>query len=156
MINMVRNLYGNYARPCVSCPANQGSNGEVELCSIYGTQCSVCPLYAHWEKHKKSAHDTKLPLPLESHSQEVFNIPEHNFDLDKQIEELRIKLKDYLTPIQYRVYTLLFVDGKSEEAAAKILGYNTSEKGRSPGYKTIHNIRKLIIVKARKIIENDI
>src|SRR3990167_1843535 len=43
--NLIRNNYGNYCRPCLRCAASEGDN----LCSIYGKQCSTCPLYAHWE-----------------------------------------------------------------------------------------------------------
>ena len=68
--NLIRNNYGNYARPCVKCAA---AEGEKE-CSIYQQQCSDCPLYAHWEKGKKRAHDTKLPVSLENHSQEVYSM----------------------------------------------------------------------------------
>jgi DNA-directed RNA polymerase specialized sigma24 family protein len=158
MINLVRNLYGNYARPCVSgdngkpCPANQGG----DLCAIYGKQGSVCPLYAYWEKHKKSAYDTKLPLPLESHSQEVFSIPEGSFDISKQIEKLHVEMKKALTPMQYRVYTYLYVEGKTDEEVAKLMGYKTNEKNRFPGYKQIPNMRKVIIQKAKKIISKDL
>lgn len=164
IINLIRNLYGNYARPCVSgdggkpCAANQGpspSEKELGLCAIYGTQCSACPIFAYWEKHKKSAHDTKLPLPLESHSQEIYNIPEESFDISRQVEELREKLKISLTSLQYKIYTYLFIEGKTEDEVAKILGYNTSERGRSPGYKTIGTTRKLIVERAKRIIEKD-
>ena len=47
--NLIRNNYGNYARPCLRCAAAEGG----ELCSIYSKQCSDCPLYSNWEKSKK-------------------------------------------------------------------------------------------------------
>jgi hypothetical protein len=37
---------------------------------------------------------------------------------------------------------------------AKSLGYISNEKGRSPGYKQIKNIRKIIIAKAKKCMAN--
>ena len=52
--NLIRNNYGNYARPCVKCAAAEGEKG----CVIYQSQCSTCPLYAHWAKNKKRAHDS--------------------------------------------------------------------------------------------------
>jgi DNA-directed RNA polymerase specialized sigma24 family protein len=150
--NLMRNLYGNFARPCLNCAANQGG----DLCAIFGKQCSQCPLYAHWEKHKKSAHDTKLPVPIDVHQQEVYSIPEQSGDLVKQIQVLHIKMKTVLTPLQYKVYDLLFIQGKSSEEVAKLMGYKTNEKNRSPGYKQLPNMRKAIIEKAKKLIERDL
>lgn len=163
IINLIRNLYGNFARPCVSgdngkpCPANQGVDAQGEgLCSIYTKQCNACPLYAYWEKHKKSAHDTKLPLPLDSHSQAVYDIPENNFDITRQVELLHEKMKEQLSPMQYKVYKYLYIEGKDDDEVAKLMGYKTTEKNRFPGYKQIPNMRKLIIEKAKKIIEKDL
>ena len=42
--NLIRNNYGNFARPCLKCAAAEG----VDLCSIYGKQDTSCPLYKHW------------------------------------------------------------------------------------------------------------
>jgi hypothetical protein len=36
-----------------------------------------------------------------------------------------------------------------------MLGYKTSEKNRSPGYKQIKNIKKSIIEKAKEIVSED-
>jgi hypothetical protein len=41
--NIIRNNYGNYARPCLKCAAAEWDDS----CSIYGEQCKKCPLYAH-------------------------------------------------------------------------------------------------------------
>ena len=39
--NLIRNNYGNYARPCLKCAA---AIGESE-CKIYGKQDKSCPMY---------------------------------------------------------------------------------------------------------------
>lgn len=147
--NLLRNWYGNFARPCLGCAANQGG----DLCAIVGKQCSLCPIYAHWEKHKKSAYDTKLPLPIEGREQQVFSIPEEPEDLMKEVEELHKRMKEILTPLQYRFYDLAYIQGKSEDEIAQLMGYKTNEKNRKAGYKQYPNMRKLIIEKAKKIIE---
>ena len=56
--NLIRNNYGNYARPCLKCSASDGEEG----CEIYVKQCVDCPLYEHWFKNKKRAHDTNCPF----------------------------------------------------------------------------------------------
>jgi len=151
--NLIRNNYGNYCRPCLKCAAAEGN----DLCEIYGKQDSACPLYATWEKTKKRAHDLKIPLPLENHSQEVFNQSGDFFDIESNIIKLHKKMKETLKPIEWKVYLGLYVHNKSEKEVAHELGYKTSEKNRSPGYKQITNIKKSIITKVKKHLDrNDI
>ena len=42
-----------------------------------------------------------------------------------------------------------------ELAVAKKMGYRTSEKNRSPGYKQIKNVKKKIIIKVKEILFGD-
>jgi RNA polymerase sigma factor (sigma-70 family) len=147
--NLIRNNYGNYSRPCLKCDAAEGE----DLCKIYEKQCSDCPLYSNWEKTKKVAHDVKIPVPLENHEQEVFNMHDDKSDLNENISRVHKKMKEQLRPIEWKVYKLLYIDNLSEEQAAKKMGYKTSEKNRSPGYKQIKNLQKNIINKVKKFIE---
>jgi hypothetical protein len=60
--NIIRNNYTSFARPCLSCPFNQnkeGDSGAEMSCGFTtsGKQCNECPLFAKWEKVKKSAYD---------------------------------------------------------------------------------------------------
>lgn len=146
--NLIRNHYSNFARPCLKCSAAEDS----ELCSIYGRQDNSCPLYAFWEKSKKQAHDVKMPLPLENHAQEIYTSQTDNLNLGNNIKRLNEALEKYLKPVEWKVYKLLYIDNLSEDEAAKEMGYKTSEKNRSPGYKQIKNIRKSIIEKAKQLI----
>ena len=148
--NLIRNNYGNYSRPCLKCAAAESD----DLCSIYSKQCNSCPLYANWEKSKKRAHDTKLPLSLENHSQEVFSMVSDAFDIEGTAENLHSKMKGALKASEWLIYELLYVKHASEEDVAKIMGYKTTEKNRPPGYKHIKNIKKIIIAKAKKILRN--
>ncbi len=149
--NLVRNLYINCSKPCVRCCAAEGENG----CRIYATQCVKCPIFAHWKKNKQQAYNLRLPVSLEHHTQEVFDMPHHDMDLEKSIENLHEKMKQVLKPLELKAYTYLFIEHKSEEEAAKLLGYTTSEKGRKVGYRMIKNLRKQIIDKAKALIYSD-
>ena len=146
--NLLRNNYGNYSRPCLKCSANEGDN----LCSLYGTQCNTCPLYAKWIRTKKQAHDSKLPLPLEHHVQEVYDKPNNNIDIEKGLASLDIQMKKILKPIEYKVFKFLYVDGGKEEKIGKILGFKTSELGRVSGYRQIKNIKDKIFEKVSKLV----
>ena len=147
--NLIRNNYGNYARPCVKCAAAENESD----CYIYQKQCSECPLYADWEKNKKRAHDTKLPVSLENHSQEVYSIETDSYDVEHAAEMLHEKMEKVLKPIEWKVYNLLYIENKDDKFVAKSMGYITSEKNRLPGYKQIKNIKKRIIIKAKKILD---
>ena len=146
--NILRNNYGNFCRPCLRCAASEPEDG----CRLYERQCIACPLYAQWFKTKKSAHDTKLPVPLELHSQQVASLQADTLDVERAADSLHSKMENFLKPIEWRLYKLLYIDHRTEEEAAKAMGYRTSEQGRTPGYKQIRNIKKEIIRTVRKVI----
>jgi len=148
--NLIRNNYGNFCRPCLKCAAAEGG----DLCTIYGKQDNSCPLYANWEVTKKSAHDAKLPVPLENHAQEVYSLDSNSINVPATAIKLHERMKVLLKPIEWRVYKYLYIMDKSETEVAKLMGYKTSEKNRSPGYKQIKNIKKSIIEKVRKTLFN--
>ena len=149
--NLVRNNYGNYSRPCLKCAAAESS----DLCKIYGKQDSTCPLYANWEKTKKVAHDVKIPLPLENHSQEVFNMSEDKVDLQRNIDKIHSKMQEVLKPLEWKIYQCLYIENLTEEQTAKKMGYKTTEKNRQPGYKQIKNIKKNIIKKVKNLLNGE-
>jgi hypothetical protein len=49
---------------------------------------------------------------------------------------------------------MLFIENHSEEIVANYLGYKTTEKRRSAGYKQIKNLKKIFQEKVRNILEN--
>ena len=151
--NLLRNNYGNYSRPCLKCSANEGG----DLCSIYGSQCNACPLFRKWSKTKKRAYDSKLPLPLEHHAQEVYDKPNTNIDIERGIISIDKQMKKVLKPVEYRVFKYLYIDGGKEENIAKILGFKTTEAGRSAGYRQLKNLKDNIFIKVKKAIyDNDV
>jgi len=149
--NLIRNNYTNFVKPCSRCAASDGDMG----CTIYGKQSASCPLFKNWLKNKKSAYDTKMPLPLENHSNEIQNVFQKDYtDIELAAEKLHKKMKEILKPNEWSIYKFLYIEHKSELEAAKLMGYKTSEKNRSPGYKQIKNVKKRIIQKVKKSLEN--
>jgi len=149
--NLIRNHYSNFSRPCLRCDAAESD----ELCVIFARQCAECPLYKQWLTTKKNAYDTKLPVPLENHVQEVFSRTEDSIDIERSAANLHLKMEEILKPVEWRIYKALYVEHKSEEEAAQMMGYRTSEKNRSPGYKQIRNVKKAILIKVRKCLSNN-
>jgi hypothetical protein len=148
--NLIRNNYSNFTRPCLKCSAAEGEDG----CTIYNKQCNACPLYANWGKSKKNAHDTKLTVSIENHSQEINNLPTDLINIEEAAKNIHTKMEKVLKPIEWRVYKYLYVEGKDEEQTAKLMGYRTSEKNRIAGYKQIKNIKKIILFKVKKYLYN--
>jgi len=149
--NKLRNLYMNIARPCVSCAANEGE----DRCRIYAKQCSACPLYKHWEKTKKRAYDVKLPVSIENHLLETSAMTSTDEEIETKAATLHERMRETLSPIQYKVYKLLYIDGKTEGEVAEAMGYKSSEKHRNVGYRQVHNMKKVILEKAKKIVLNE-
>jgi DNA-directed RNA polymerase specialized sigma24 family protein len=145
--NLRRNVYDANARPCLRCAENQGN----DLCAAFGKQCSDCPLYLKWETGKKRAYNVKLPLPIENHMQEVFDIPCVSYDLDSAIKELHKKMLTQLKSIEKKIYAYIYIEGLTEEETANKMGYTTSEKNRKAGYNNFLRIKKSILQKAKEI-----
>ncbi len=151
MINMIRNVYGNFSRPCLKCEFNEGG----DLCSKFGTQNTRCELFKTWVYGKKTAYDIKLPLAMENHQNEVYDIKSDHVNIDKTALNIHEKMKKVLKPIEWKVYNCLYIEHKSEAETALFLGYKSNESKREPGYKQIKNVVKSIIKKVRICMAND-
>jgi hypothetical protein len=148
--NLIRNHYGNFARPCLKCEAATNESS----CKIYKDQCADCPLYAKWEKTKKAAYSVKIPLALEDHSFEIDSIEFNNGgDTEAHIKMMHTKMQNILKPNEWTVYKGLYIDHIEEDEVATNLGLKSNEKNRKPGYKQIKNLKKSIIKKAKECLE---
>lgn len=153
--NLLRNHYGNYVRPCLRCEFNIGGDGCGKTVSTI--QDTSCSMYADWAKKKKTAYDIKLAVTMENHIHEIHSRRDESINLDEATIRLTKKIKTQLNSRHFEAFKMLFVQNKSEEEVARYLGFKTSEKKRSAGYKQIKNLKKIFQEKAKKIIEeNDI
>ena len=99
---------------------------DYNLCTIYETQSEKCPLIK-LAKNKK-LHDAKLPVAIENHSQEVHQKFDDSFDVIAASQKLHATMKILLKPLEWKVYKLLYIDGISEEEAAKQMGYKLQRR----------------------------
>jgi len=148
--NLIRNNYGNYARPCLKCAAALGENE----CRIYGKQEQACPMFNNWSKTKKNAYDLKMAVSIEDHSYEINNQLCVNLDIQKATQNLHRKMKQILKPVEWKVYELLYIDYKTEEQVCKILKFKYDKKAKSAYNKQLKNIQKSIIKKAKQCLAN--
>ncbi len=156
--NILRNYYSNFAKPCLTCPFNQSGvteEGEFGLCGFTEskTQCSECPIYAKWEKTKKSAYDIKMAVTIENHAHEIKYKNDNSFEIEQAEKKLHAEMKNALSEKNYQIYQMLFIENLTDEEIAGILGYKTNEKGRKAGYKQIKNLKKQFKAKAEKILK---
>lgn len=153
--NILRNNYGSFVRPCLRCPFNEG--GDHCSKTVDGFQNSSCGDYANWEKKKKAAYDIKLAVTIEHHQYEINARKDEFINIEAAMSKLAVEMKKELTNRQFQAFKMLFVDNKTEEEVAKYLGFKTSEKKRSAGYKQIKNLKKIFHEKAKIIVkEKDI
>ena len=148
--NLIRNNYGNYARPCLKCAA---ASGESE-CRIYGKQDQSCPMFNNWTKTKKNAYDLKMAVSIEDHSYEINNQVCINSDIQKATQNLHEKMKQILKPVEWKVYELLYINHKTEEQVCKILKFKYDKEAKSAYNKQLKNIQKSIIRKAKQSLAN--
>jgi hypothetical protein len=159
MTNLVRNNYSSFYKPCCQCKYNQGGN----LCELYSVQDSQCPEYSKWELGKKSAYDIKMPISIHEKSNNS-NVEDKQIlakdlaefdvyiDYDDRIAKFHQNIKEKLSVVEWKVYKFLYIDNVSEIETAQSMGYKTTEKNRSPGYKQIKKIKNKIYRIAKTII----
>ena len=148
--NLIRNLYSNFARPCLKCYAAIDISG----CKIYGEQCSKCPLFDNWKKRREPAAHVKIPVAIENHVDEVKTIFDTNSDISRHIDMVHKVMKQVLKPLEYKVYEGLYILNLDETLVMKNLGYTSNEAKRPPGYKQLRNLTKTIINKFKKACQD--
>lgn len=142
--NIIRNNYLNFVRPCAQCQEAEPNEG----CAKFGRQCSDCPLFKEWEKNKKHAYNLNIPVSYDAVENATF-IYNDSIDIDVFKNKLDKQVKKILKPLEWRLYKLIYIDKISEKAAARKMGYKSSEAKRSPGYKQIKNMQKSIVKKIK-------
>lgn len=159
LLNLWRDKYWNFQQPCTRCAAYDPLTNH---CNIYGSPCLDCPLYNNWIKSGKSqAYNIKFPKSIydEGVLAQVEEIPDHSatYDLEAGVNKFHMRMKEFLNPVEYRIYQYLFIDGLSEFEVAEKMGYkktNHSENNeRAPGYRWIAMVVKEIKDKAKKALE---
>jgi hypothetical protein len=148
--NLIRNNYGNYCRPCLKCAAAEAG----DLCYIYGKQSEACPLFANWSRTKKQAYNAKLPVSINDHTYEINSTEYSDIDILGVMDKISAKMEEVLKPAEWKIYQALYIEHMSEEDAATLMGYKTNEKNRVPGYKQIKNVKKAIIKKVKRMLED--
>jgi RNA polymerase sigma factor (sigma-70 family) len=156
IINVLRDNYTKFVRPCV---ADGGCrwNGGGEICekTPSGRQCEECPAYKVWSLNKKQQHNLSQTLPVENHRIEVESIQADFLDIGTAKGVIDTKIKERLTKHEYRIYRMLYIQGKSEAEVGEALKYKKTNSGMYGGYQQILKAKKRFVELAKEIIEEE-
>lgn len=146
IFNHKRDHYGIYSKPCDNCAfaVHSKETGE-DGCRYTKSkkQCSECPLYAKWEKGKKSAFEMNRAKNIEYHYSDITTANNDNIDYGKFLRKIDKILKKRLQPVTYKVYKMIYIQGLSKTEVAKNIGYSSSDsdedqrESKTSGYKQI-------------------
>lgn len=150
MANLFRNLYTNFARPCVTCKFSLGEEGCEKTPS--GEQCTECPLYAKWTERKRNGYHIKMPLELENHAQEVNNKIDDIINFPETMRRVMLELEKHMSRKRFRAFKLLFIDKTPESEAAKILNLRGNPKNKYAQKKLIAAYCDSLQKEAKEII----
>lgn len=163
--NKMRDLIYKTARPCLGSNKDQHCcvyNGGGNICTWSGNstgiQCSACPAYRAWQERKGHLNNINTPLPLDNHAVEVGRVQCDFTDIEGKKKVLDDRILSHLTnETERRMYTMIFIEQKSEEEVGHIMGYKLQDNSKTPGYQMILKFRKKVIALAKEIvIEEDL
>lgn len=146
--NLIESKYSNYTKPCMRCEAAVGDDG----CSIYGQQCRSCPVFEKWMKSKGNALSTKLPVALEDHAQEVYDLPDMNEDITDKISKFHDMILPILLPHEKLIYKWAYMEEKEDVEVRELM--ETVRMGDGiPWRGKLKAIKAGILVKAKEVLK---
>lgn len=154
ILNLIRDNYGNFTRPCLRCP----HYGGAENCTLTkrGLTDSSCPEFAKWEKKKKSAFYIKMPDSINSNEEykEPKDLDFHKINYSRSQENLNMKMKKLLSSIEWCVYSMAYIENKSDDYIAKKMNYTGEEnKSGKMKYKQLDKLKRKFILVAKRIMD---
>jgi len=152
--NLIRNHYGNFAKPCLRCDHFMGNEG----CSF--TESKVqdvsCDIFAKWQKKKKNAFNIKMATSLDALPCIKDNVYDDDLDYERSVSKVHALVMNNLNERHREVYRLLYVEGWEEEAVAVKFGFKKDpSKRKTIRYKQINNLKKKFRVLASKLIKEE-
>ncbi len=157
IINSKRNLWRNHEKPCSNCYFNCG--GDSCKFTKSGRKDESCMEYKQWLLKRKDAYEIKKAISVEAEDGEILHSAPEEIDYEGFIKNLEPIIlehvkKDFIPKVTYKIFKLCFIEGKSDEDVAEIMGYKSNERGRTAGYRiltahktSIKNIAKEYLAK---------
>ena len=153
IINLVRNHYGNYAKPCLRCPSYAGGT-ECSL-TASGQQDITCGDFSKWRKKKEKAYNLKLPLSLDTEISAGNHMDKTEVDYDTKVDRVHTLVMEKLNVKHKEVYKMLFMDHCTDKEVADKFGFKEdSSKRKTPRYKQINNLKKKFYNIAKLVLDD--
>ena len=152
--NLIRNHYGNFAKPCLRCSFYLGG----DECGFTKSkeQDDECDDFAKWKTKKQSAFNLKMPVSLDS----LISVQDRMKDDELNYEEKALKIHNLimleLGEKHKEIYRLLYMEHWDEEKVAKKFGFKKdTSKRKTPRYKQINNLKKKFYMIALKVVKQE-
>lgn len=153
--NQIRNHFGNFAKPCRSCPHHLGGD-ECNLTKS-GQTDEECALYAKWKQKKEKAYNLKLPLSLDPTISIGESCIKEGVDYDKKTHKLHDRVLSKLNSEKHKeIYKMLYIDHKDDTEVAEKFNFKQDKKNRkTPRYKHLNNLKKRFYEMAKAIMQEE-
>jgi len=152
--NLIRNHYGNFAKPCLRCSFYLGG----DECGFTKSkeQDEECGDFAKWKSKKQNAFNLKMPVSLDSLISVKDRVNEDELDYDKKAAKIHLLVMSELNDKHKEIYKLLFIDHVDEVEVAKKFGFKRdTSKRKTPRYKQINNLKKKFYTIAAKLVKEE-
>jgi len=152
--NLIRNHYGNFAKPCLRCSFYLG--GDECAFTKSKEQDDECDDFSKWRTKKQSAFNLKMPVSLDS----LISVQDRMKDDELNYEEKALKIHNLimceLGDKHKEIYKLLYIEHWDEEKVAKKFGFKKdTSKRKTPRYKQINNLKKKFYTLALKVVKQE-
>lgn len=152
--NLIRNHYGNFAKPCLRCQFYLG--GDDCSKTLSKEQDESCLDFAKWKSKKQSAFNLKMPVSLDSLISVRDKINEDELDYETKSKKIHNAVMKNLSDKHKEIYRMLFVEHIDEVIVAEKFGFKQdTSKRKTPRYKQINNLKKKFYNIALKIIKDE-
>ena len=154
--NLIRNHYGNYAKPCLRCPHYMG--GDECAFTFSGSQDESCGDFAKWKNKKQSAYNLKMPVSLDALISVKDEVYDDDLDYENKTDKVHDLVMNELSDKHKEIYRLLYIEHKDEAEVAEKFGFKKdTSKRKTPRYKQINNLKKKFYqIALKKIREEDL
>lgn len=152
--NLIRNHYGNFAKPCLRCSFYLGG----DECGFTKSkeQDDECSDFSKWKNKKQNAFNLKMPVSLDSLISVKDELYDDELDYDTKVKKIHNLIMNQLNDKHKEIYRLLFVEHEDEEKVAKKFGFKRdTSKRKTPRYKQINNLKKKFHSIAMKVIKEE-
>ena len=152
--NLIRNHYGNFAKPCLRCSFYLGA----DECGFTKSkeQDDECSDFSKWKNKKQNAFNLKMPVSLDSLISVKDELYDDELDYDAKVKKIHNLVMNQLNDKHKEIYRLLFIEHEDEEKVAKKFDFKRdTSKRKTPRYKQINNLKKKFHNIAMKVIKEE-